>query len=114
MKILLACFALTIGHMTLMQLNSLENLQVVHLPPHGDTIGVEYEGKLLELVRAPSLVYLPKAPVKPGPRDAPWSIAIKNLGPSMVTVSGQMQFTLHLRVGQIAHVVWNGTSYTLE
>jgi hypothetical protein len=114
MKILLACFAVAIGHMAPMQMTGLQGLQVVHLPPHRDAIMAEYEGKLLELTNAPSIVYLPKTPAKPDQRDKPWFIEIKNLGPNAVTVSGEIQFVLHLRVGQIARVVWNGTSYSIE
>ena len=109
MKTLLVWTAIIIG-----QMNTLQNKQVIHLQPHHDTIETEFGGKLLELINTPTIIYLPTTAPKPDPQGQPWSIDIKNLGPGVITVSGQVRFTVRLRVGQIAHVMWNGTSYSLK
>jgi hypothetical protein len=35
-------------------------------------------------------------------------------GPDVITVLGQALFSVGIRVGQTAHVMWNGTSYSLK
>ena len=61
MKPFLVCVALIIG-----QTNALQERQVVHLQPHSGAIRPDFGGKLLELLNAPAVVYLPMAPPKAG------------------------------------------------
>jgi hypothetical protein len=57
MKALLICVAVIIG-----QMNTLQDKQVVHLQPHSGAIRADFGGKLLELLDAPAIIYLPMAP----------------------------------------------------
>jgi hypothetical protein len=58
-KALLACIAVIIG-----QMNTLRDRQVVHLQPHSGAIRADFGGKLLELLDAPTIIYLPTTPPK--------------------------------------------------
>jgi hypothetical protein len=109
MKALLVCIAIFIG-----QMSSLQNKQVAHLPPHRDMIQAESGGKLLELINAPAIIYLPTAAPKLDAQGQSWSIDIRNMGPGVTTVLGQAQFTVRVRVDQTVHVIWNGSSYSLK
>jgi hypothetical protein len=109
MKTLLICTAFIIG-----QIGTQQNRQVAHLPMQRDTIPAEFGGKLLELTNAPAIVYLPTTAPKLDSQGQPWSIDIENLGPGVTAVLGQGQFTVRIRVAQTAHVIWNGTSYSLK
>jgi hypothetical protein len=109
MKALLVGVALVIG-----QMNTLQDKQVVHLQPHSGAIRADFGGKLLELVDAPTMIYLPMAPPKLDSHGNPWSVDIKNLGPGVVAVVGTSQFSLRIMVGQTVHVFSKGTSYSLK
>jgi hypothetical protein len=99
MKVLLAGVVLIIG-----QMNTLQSKQVVHLQPHSGAIRADFGGKLLELLDAPTIVYLPMAPPRLDSQGNPWSVDIKNMGPGMVTVVGASQFSSRIIVGQTVHV----------
>jgi hypothetical protein len=109
MKALLVCAGLVIG-----QMNTLQDRQVVHLQPHSGAIRADFGGKLLELLNAPTIIYLPMAPPKLDSQGNPWSVDIRNLGPSAVTVVGASQFSSRIIIGQTVHVFSNGTSYSLK
>jgi hypothetical protein len=97
------------------QLNSLAPEPVVHLAPHKNSIDTAFDGSLLELINAPSVIYLPSFPPKPNMQGDLWTIGIKNLGPAAVTVSGiKTPFKTQLSVGQTVHIVSNGTVYLLK
>jgi hypothetical protein len=106
MKALLVCMGVIIG-----QMNTLQDRQVVHLQPHGGAIRTDFGGKLLELLNAPTIIYLPMAPPKLDSQGNAWSVDIRNLGPSVVTVVGTSEFSLRIIVGQTVHVFSNGTTY---
>lgn len=109
MKALLICIAVVIG-----QMNTMQEKQVVHLNPNRNAIGEDFGGKLLELVNAPAVIYLPAKPPRLDPQGNPWCVDIKNLGPALVTVVGKGQFTSRIMVGQTVHVFSNGTAYSLN
>ena len=109
MKALLICIAVMTG-----QMNTLQEQQVVHLQPHSGAIRADFGGKLLELLNAPAVIYLPMAPPKLDSHGNPWSVDIRNLGPGAVTVVGASQFSSRIIVGQTLHVFSNGRSYSLK
>jgi hypothetical protein len=109
MKALLICLALLVG-----QQNTLQDKPVVHLQPHSGAIRVDFGGKRLELLDAPTIIYLPTAPPKLDFQGNPWSVDIRNLGPRAVTVVGTSQFSVRIIVSQTAHIAWNGTAYSLK
>ena len=109
MKALLVCLAMMIG-----QTNTLRERQVVHLQAHSGAIRTDFGGKLLELLNAPAVIYLPMAPPKLDAQGNPWSVDIRNLGSAAVTVVGASQFSSRIIVGQTIHVISNGRSYSLK
>jgi len=106
MKTYLICMALYMG-----QMNTLQSKQVVYLQPHSAAIGTACGGKLLELIGAPTLLNLPPVPPRPDSQGNPWSLDVKNLGPSAVTVLGTPHFSTHVIVNQTVHIYSNGTAY---
>jgi hypothetical protein len=109
MKTSLFCLALLVG-----QIDTLQSKSVVHLQPHRNSISVESGGQLLELINAPFAINLPLSPPKADSAGIPWSIDVKNLGPSVVTVADKAQFSVHINVGQTVHIYSNGTVYSLK
>jgi hypothetical protein len=95
-------------------MTTLQNKQVVHLQPHSGAIRTDFGGKLLELLDAPTIVYLPLAPPRLDSQGNPWSVDIRNLGPGVVTVVGTSQFSSRLIVGQTVHIISNGRAYSLK
>jgi len=98
----------------LVQMNSLQDKPVAHLPVHASVIDTQFGGKLLELINAPAQLLLPAIPPKVDSQGAPWSVDVKNLGPSAVTITGKAQFSVRISVGQTIHIFSNGTIYTLK
>jgi hypothetical protein len=109
MKVLIISIAFVIG-----QMNTLQDKPVVHLQPHSGAVQIAFGGKQLELEHAPTIIYLPMTPPKLDSQGNPWSVDIKNLGPSVVTVVGKDQFSSRIVVGQTIHVFSNGISYSLH
>jgi hypothetical protein len=109
MKTFIVCIAVIIGHT-----NTSHAEELAHLSPHRDMIQADFGGKVLELVNAPRIVYLPTTPPKLDTQGQPWSVGVRNQGPGATTVVGQGLFAVRIRVGQTVHVVWNGTSYSLK
>ena len=109
MRMILVCLAVIVG-----QMNTLQDKPVVHLQPHSGAIQVDFGGKLLELLHAPTIIYLRMTPPVLDSHGNSWSVDIKNLGPGVVTVVGKDQFSLRIIVGQIVHILSNGTSYSLK
>jgi hypothetical protein len=95
-------------------MNTLQDKQVVHLQPHSNVVRVDFGGKLLELLDAPTIISLPTTPPKFDSQGNPWSVDIRNLGPGAVAVVGSSQFSLRIMVGQTVHVLSKGTSYSLK
>jgi hypothetical protein len=102
----LLCIALLVG-----QTISLQDRQVVHLPPHRAGINQEFNGKRLELINAPAVIYLPKNLPENNAAGVSWSIDIRNFGPRAVDVVDQRHFSDTIRVGETVHILWSGTSY---
>jgi hypothetical protein len=109
MKTLLIGVALFIG-----QMNTRQDKRVVRLPPHRYSIEVGFGGQRLELINGPLTVNLPQAPPVLDSQGNPWSVDVKNLGPSVVTVVGKSQFSVHINVNQTVHIYSNGTGYFLK
>jgi hypothetical protein len=110
MKAFLLCIALFSG-----QLNTPQNKEVVHLPPHHPMIDSSFGGKLLELINAPPSINLPKVPPRQDSEGNPWSLDVKNLGPKVVvvvTVVGTPQFSINISVNQTVHISSNGATYS--
>jgi hypothetical protein len=106
MKLSLLLLALFLG-----QINTLQTREVVHLPSHQDRIGIQFGGKLVELINSPRVVFLPLFPPKPDSEGVPWTVDIKNLGPGSVNVSGKSPFSVEISVGQTVRVDSNGGVY---
>ena len=109
MRALLVCLILFVG-----QQNTLQDRIVVHLRPNGNTIENDFGEKLLELINAPTLISLPTSPRRLDSQGNPWSIEVKNLGPSAVTVAGKGQFSSRINVGGTVHITWNSLVYSLK
>jgi hypothetical protein len=109
MKTLLVSLALFIS-----QMNTLQDKQVVHLLPHRDSIEVGFGGQRLDLINAPKVINLPATPPKQDSQGNPWSVDVRNLGPSVVTVVGKPQFSIHINVNQTVHIYSNGRAYSLK
>jgi hypothetical protein len=107
--IILVCLALLIG-----QTNTLQDKHVVHLQPHHENIDVGYGGQLVELINAPTIIRLPALPPKQDSQGNPWSVDVKNLGPSQVTVIGKSEFSVRVNVNQSVHISSNGVAYFLK
>ncbi len=109
MKLVLVALALFVG-----QAMTLQEKPVAHLKPHTDAILETFGGSLLELSYAPKVIYLPIAPPKPDAAGNQWAIDAKNFGPQPVTVAGKGAFSVHVAVGQIVHILSNGSSYIVK
>jgi hypothetical protein len=107
MKTLVISLALVVA-----QMNTLQEKPVVHLGSHSGAIQTGFGGKLLELLHAPTIIYLPMTPPRLDTQGNPWCVDIRNMGPGAVTVVGTNQFELRVIVGQTARVFSNGTSYS--
>jgi hypothetical protein len=86
---------------------------VVHLKPNKNQIEEGFDGSLLELVQSPPVVTLPSKPPMPGQSGDPWSVDVKNLGPSAVTIEGKGIFRLPVAVGQTVHIASDGSKYSV-
>lgn len=109
MNVLILWAAMMVG-----QLNTMQSRTVVYLTPHRDLITIDFGGKLLNLINAPSTIYLPVNPPKLDSQGEPWSIDIKNLGPTTVTVVGKPYFSIAVSIGETIHVAWNGARYATK
>jgi hypothetical protein len=109
MKAFLICLALFFSQMKMLQ-----DKPVVHLQPHRASIESEFGGKLLELIHAPAIIYLPATPPKTDSQGNSWSIDIKNLGPGGVTVVSGSKFSAQIHVGQTVHISSDGHAYSLK
>jgi hypothetical protein len=59
------------------------------------------------------VVYLPAVPPKFDLQGNPWSVDVKNLGPTVVTIIGKAQFSEPVNPGQTLHIHSNGAIYSL-
>jgi hypothetical protein len=93
------------------QMNTLQEMPVVHLGPHNDVVQIGFGGKLLELINTPAIIGLPKTPPKLDNEGKPWVVRIKNLGPNGVTVADTGHFRAQINVGQTVQIDSNGAEY---
>jgi hypothetical protein len=96
------------------QMNTLQEKPVVHLYPNHNYIEAAFGGKLVELINAPKLIYLPPSPPKQDSQGGPWIVDAKNMGPGTVTVVDKTQFSVQISVGQTVHIYSNGSAYSLK
>jgi hypothetical protein len=109
MQTLFMCLALISG-----QMNAFQDRPVVRLRPHKAAIEIGFDRSLLELIDGPAVLYLPPFPPQSDAQGTPWSVDVKNLGPSAVTVTGKPQFEITISVGQTVHIYSDGTTYFLK
>lgn len=95
------------------QMNTLQEKPVVRLHLHQDNIPVEFGGDMVVLTNGPSVVYLPSTPPALDKQRKPWAIAVKNLGPGVVTIAGKAQFTAEVRADQTVQIKSNGVIYSI-
>jgi hypothetical protein len=95
----LLCLLFLVG-----QLNPAKD--TVRLPPGKATILQDYDGKLVELINAPSDVSLPSL----RPPVAHWSVDIRNLGPRDVTIRSGTQLSVLLHPNESATIAAKGSS----
>jgi hypothetical protein len=95
-------------------MNTLQGKPVVHLHPNRNFIEADFGGKLVELINAPKVIYLPTLPPKQDSQGDPWIVDAKNLGPGTITVLGKTQFSVQINVGQTVHIYSNGSAYSLK
>jgi hypothetical protein len=111
-KALLACIVVIFAQASMPQVATPQHKEVVRLQPHSSAIRVDFGGKLLELINAPTIIYLPMTPPKSDSQGNPWAVDIKNLGPSAVTVVGTAQFSLRIPAGRSKRIFSSGRSYS--
>lgn len=104
----LVCLLLLIGQMI-----SGAAKPVVRLAPGHSGIPASFGGHLLELIHSPATISLPKTPPSQDGDGAPWSLDVKNLGPAAATVTWNTRFSVKIDVGQTAHILSNGSGYSL-
>jgi hypothetical protein len=109
MNSLLICVAILAGQM----MNTLQSKPVVYLTPHRAEIQETFGGKLLKLINAPAVIFLPPSPPKLDYNGNPWAVDVTNFGPSPVTVVDPAvpTFKIVVSVNQTMHFIWNGTVY---
>lgn len=96
------------------QMNTLQPKPVVHLQPHRDSIEMDFNGDLVELINAPPIVHLPIMPPKPDAQGIPWSVDVKNLGPLPVSITNDTtHFDVRVRVGQTIRIQSFDSEYRL-
>jgi hypothetical protein len=96
------------------QLNTHQEKPVVHLLPNRSIISVDFGGKVLELINAPPVIYLPAAPPKPDADGHQWVVDVKNLGPAAVTIQeNKSGFSVPVAVNQTVHIYARSRSYSL-
>ena len=103
MKALLVCIAVIIG-----QMNTLQDRQIVHLQLHSGAIRTDFGGKLLELLNAPTIIYLPMAPPKLDSQGIHGPSTSEIWDPGAVTVVGTSEYSSRIIVGQTLHIFSNG------
>jgi hypothetical protein len=96
------------------QMNTLQGKPVVRLQPHRDFIPIEDGGDIVELNNGSREVYLPKLPPKADLQARPWSIDVRNLGPTSVIVLGNGLFSVRIDAGKTLSIYSNGSAYSLK
>lgn len=108
MRVLLICLILLGAQML-----SRQEKPVVHLRPHSDEISTDFGGDIVQIIDAPTEVYLPNPPPTLDKAGNPWSVDVKNLGPHSVQIVGKHGLKVLVNVGQTAHIHSDGAVYSL-
>jgi len=98
----------------LAQMNTLQNRPIVHLQVNHDAIDISCNGKMLELINAPTILHLPVSAPTPDPQNGPWSVEIRNLGPHAVTVIDKATFAQQILPGETIQIESNGKMYLVQ
>jgi hypothetical protein len=109
MKTILICMALWYGQTMITH----QEREVVHMPANTVTINFAFGGKRLDLINCPATIFLPKFPPKEDAAGNPWTLDIRNLGPSPVTVASNGPFSVNISVKQTVHIASSGLAYSL-
>ena len=107
-KNILVLAAFFIGQM------AMQDTPVVRLTSNRAAIQAQWGGMRVELVNAPSSVFLPLPPPTTDSLGRAWQIQIKNLGPAEVTVSAKSGFSTKVGVGRTVEIASDARSYTLK
>ena len=92
----------------------IQDKPVVHFKPHTNAIEPSFGESLGVLSNAPATVNLPASLPAPDADGNPWSVDVKNFGPSPVTIVGKQDFNTTVSVGQTIHILVNGQGYILK
>jgi hypothetical protein len=95
------------------QMYTLQDRPVVHLRPDQSSIPNDLGGDMVELTNAPHVIQLPKQPPTVDARGKPWSVDVKNMGPTSVTVVGRAQFSVLVPVGHVVRIQSTATGYSV-
>jgi hypothetical protein len=96
------------------QMNTLQQKPVVRLQPHRDFIPIEDGGDIVEIHSGSTEVYLPKLPPKADSQARPWSVDVRNPGPTSVRVLDNGLFSVRIDVGKTVSIYSNGSAYSLK
>lgn len=108
MRNILAVAAFFIGQM------AMQDTPVVRLTSNRAAIQAQWGGMRVELVNAPSSIFLPLPPPATDSLGRAWRIQIKNLGPVEVTVSAKSGFSTKVVVGRTVEIASDAGSYALR
>lgn len=93
---------------------AMQDTPVVRLTSNRAAIQAQWGGMRVELVNAPSSIFLPLPPPATDSLGRAWRIQIKNLGPSEVTVSAKSGFSTKVVVGRTVEIASDARSYALK
>ena len=93
---------------------AMQDTPVVRLNSNRAAIQAEWGGMRVELINAPSSVFLPLPPPATDSLGRAWRIQIKNLGPAEVTVSAKSGFSTKIGVGRTVQIASDARSYALK
>jgi hypothetical protein len=90
---------------------AVQDTPVVRLTSNRAAIQAQWGGMRVELINAPSSVFLPIQPPTTDSLGRAWRIQIKNLGPAEVTVSAKSGFSIKVGVGRTVEIASDARSY---
>lgn len=108
MRSILVVAAFFIGQM------AIQDTTVVRLTSNRAAIQAQWGGMRVDLINAPSSVFLPVPPPATDSLGRAWRIQIKNLGPAEVTVSAKSGFSTNVAVGRTIEIASDAKSYALK
>ena len=108
MRNILVVAAIFIGQL------AMQDKSVVRLTSNRSAIQAQWGGMRVELIDAPSSVYLPFPPPATDSLGRAWRIQVKNLGPTEVTISARGGFSTKVSVGRTVEIASDARSYALK